>query len=408
MVLAFSFVFATIGGSAVNGLDQTWRSLDTQVAGWDWDLVGWEVQAIGEKVATGFAQPAAGLSVDERRRLVREYMTRAGLVGELEDQINQIYSDGGGTAETRADRLQAEVDALRTQQETIRPTVEQIIQGQVGAELVKAGIQVAGQPLPPVLFTFTDPPKKLIVSPRSRIATVYYSMLRPDLPAAKREEIEEGILKNDNLSAYVTNIGGLGAFPTQVVDQASLSWVLSTVAHEWTHNYLSFFPLGLNYSTDSDLTILNETVADIVGDEIGARALRTFYPELVRDHPGKDESAPLPGEEAKPFDFRKEMRQTREVVDQFLKWGRVQDAEEYMEIRRLLFRENGYNLRKLNQAYFAFHGSYGTGAAATSPIGPKLQQLRQLAPDLPTFVAVVRGFTSAADLDRALATWDSR
>jgi DNA polymerase-3 subunit alpha len=42
--------------------------------------------------------------------------------------------------------------------------------------------------------------------------------------------------KDDKLSAYITNIGGLGAFPTQVVEQASLSWVLSTVAHEWTHN----------------------------------------------------------------------------------------------------------------------------------------------------------------------------
>ena len=68
-----------------------------------------------------------------------------------------------------------------------------------------------------------------------------------------------------------------------------------------------------------------------------------------------------------------------------MKYGRVRDAEEYMEIRRILFRENGYPIRKLNQAYFAFHGSYGTGAAATSPIGPKLERLRSLTPDLRTF-----------------------
>jgi hypothetical protein len=75
-----------------------------------------------------------------------------------------------------------------------------------------------------------------------------------------------------------------------------------------------------------------------------------------------------------------------------------------MQIRRQLFEENGYHIRKLNQAYFAFHGSYGTGAAATSPIGPKLQQLRALCPDLQTFLAAVRWFTSEADLDQALAT----
>jgi hypothetical protein len=84
---------------------------------------------------------------------------------------------------------------------------------------------------------------------------------------------------------------------------------------------------------------------------------------------------------------------------------RIRDAEEYMEIRRLLFVENGYPIRKLNQAYFAFHGSYGTAPAASSPIGPKMEELRSLTPDVPTFLRVVRGFTSPEDLDRALEEW---
>ncbi|MBP8292220.1 MAG: hypothetical protein KAX65_05570, partial [Caldilineaceae bacterium] len=90
------------------------------------------------------------------------------------------------------------------------------------------------------------------------------------------------------------------------------------------------------------------------------------------------------------------------ITDLFLSLGRVADAEEYMEIRRLLFVENGYNLRKLNQAYFAFHGNYGTGAAASSPIGPDLLRLRALSPDLRTFLETVRWFTSADDLTHAL------
>jgi hypothetical protein len=153
--------------------------------------------------------------------------------------------------------------------------------------------------------------------------------------------------------------------------------VLSTVAHEWVHNYLTLFPLGLNYAASPELTILNETVADIAGDELGAAALRAAYPALVREFPGKDEPAASAITSGEPlFDFQREMRHTRAIVDQFLAAGRVEDAEEYMQIRRLLFQENGYPIRKLNQAYFAFHGSYGGSPAASSPIGPKLQQLR--------------------------------
>jgi hypothetical protein len=276
----------------------------------------------------------------------------------------------------------------------------------VAAVLAEQQIGVGWPAVPPVWFTFTEPPRKLVASPRTSIATTYYAMLQPDLPADERERIETTILQDHNLSAYVTNIGGLGAFPAIVTDQAPLSWVLSTVAHEWVHNYLTFFPLGLNYAASPELTILNETVADIAGDELGAAALRAAYPALVREFPGKDEPAASAITSGEPlFDFQREMRHTRAIVDQFLAAGRVEDAEEYMQIRRLLFQENGYPIRKLNQAYFAFHGAYGGSPAASSPIGPKLQQLRALTPDLRAFLETVRWFTSAADLDAALTNW---
>ena len=73
-----------------------------------------------------------------------------------------------------------------------------------------------------------------------------------------------------------------------------------------------------------------------------------------------------------------------------------------MEERRQLFNQNGYRLRVLNQAYFAFHGSYATGAASTDPIGPKLLRLRELSPSLRAFLTTVDNMTSVADLDQAL------
>jgi hypothetical protein len=40
------------------------------------------------------------------------------------------------------------------------------------------------------------------------------------------------------------------------------------------------------------------------------------------------------------------------------KAGKVELAEEFMEERRQFFWKKGYHIRKLNQAYFAFHGAY--------------------------------------------------
>ena len=78
-----------------------------------------------------------------------------------------------------------------------------------------------------------------------------------------------------------------------------------------------------------------------------------------------------------------------------------------MEARRKTFAEHGYYLRVLNQAYFAFHGSYATGAAASDPIGPKLEQLRALSPSLQAFLQTTAKLTSVQALDAALAQLES-
>ncbi len=397
-----------LGGSSVPADLHLWRTLDGVSQKWDWDFLGWELDNIGQKLQAQLVQPLHALGADEQARLVRGYLHTAQEIGQLEYDLDQLYAEPapGQVADRSVAQAQAEtrLAVLRGEQEMVRPAVEQAIERKVGDMLADQQIGAGWPGLPPVWFTFTEPPRKLVASPRNSIETVYYAMLRPGLPADERERIETTILNGYDLSAYITNIGGLGAFPTIVMDQAPLGWVLSTVAHEWVHNYLTLFPLGLSYSNSADLTTLNETVADIAGDELGAAALRKFYPELVREFPGKDEPAASPTSgSALAFDFEQEMRHTREVVDLFLAAGRVEDAEEYMQIRRLLFAENGYAIRKLNQAYFAFHGAYGTSAAATSPIGPKLQHLRALSPDLRTFLETVRWFTSEADLDAALA-----
>lgn len=396
---------ALLGGASVDSVTQMHYSINSKVHLWIWDLIAWEVEAIAQKLSEQFLHSADHLSEAEQAALVQAYLERARRIGELEGQIERLYSEKGDAAREESASIQHEIEALRSEQEAIRPTVEVILEGQVAKTLRDQGVTLFGRTFPPVWFTFTEPPKKLVVSPRGRILTAYYVMLQPELPADERDRIESAIFEEDNLSAYIANIGGLGAYPSLVIDRAALDWVLSTIAHEWVHNYLTLFPLGLNYNTSAELTIMNETVADIVGEEVGRSVLERFYPEVARELTEREAAKESEEKEPPAFDFRKEMRHTREVVDQFLALGRIRDAEEYMEIRRLLFVENGYPIRKLNQAYFAFHGSYGTAPAASSPIGPKMEELRSLTPDVPTFLRVVRGFTSPEDLDRALEEW---
>jgi hypothetical protein len=376
------------------------------VGGHTWDLAGWELNALSEKVVALVQQPADDLAANVAAEEVKEYLARAARIGEIEWQIQQrAILPAGDTAEANGDDLAAEMRELRGQQEEVRSQVEQIIERQVSSVLRDEGFVWLGRVFPPVSFTFVEPPKKLVVSARDRIETIYSEMLDAGISLAEIEQAEAEIRQQDNAVGYITDIGGLGAFPTMVVDRASLHWVLSTVAHEWTHNYLVFFPLGWHYFSSQDMTTMNESVAEIVGNEIGDETLARYYPDQV---PPPLPAPPPVSPEVLPFDFQLEMRLTRLEVDRLLAEGDVEGAEAYMEARRQEFVKNGYPLRALNQAYFAFHGSYGTSPASTSPIGPKLYRLRELMPDVKTFLETVRDFTSVEDLEVALAEWEAK
>ncbi len=102
------------------------------------------------------------------------------------------------------------------------------------------------------------------------------------------------------------------------------------------------------------------------------------------------------------FDFSVEMKQTRKNVDHYLSQGDIAAAERYMEERRHIFLANGYKIRKLNQAYFAFHGIYAHDPASVSPIHRELKQIRTESASLKDFLHNVSGMTSYADLIKAL------
>jgi hypothetical protein len=100
------------------------------------------------------------------------------------------------------------------------------------------------------------------------------------------------------------------------------------------------------------------------------------------------------------------MHKTRVRVDELLVNGKIEEAESYMESRRQVFWDNGYAIRKLNQAYFAFYGAYADvpgGAAGEDPVGPAVRALRAQSPTLLVFLKKISQMTSFDELKAAVS-----
>jgi hypothetical protein len=133
---------------------------------------------------------------------------------------------------------------------------------------------------------------------------------------------------------------------------------------------------------------------------MGGRELACFI-DPCRASVGAERAgaAPVPQE----FDFTATMRALRAQVEAMLAAGDIDGAERLMEETRLLIVANGIYIRRINQAYFAFHGSYADTPGSIDPIGPKFEDLRNMSATLEEFIETAREFRSAADLDAALA-----
>jgi hypothetical protein len=253
---------------------------------------------------------------------------------------------------------------------------------------------------PPVNIAFEDPPAVLVKSPRSQIRKESESLLQGDLPIERVQRIEADAERGGNTSALVVDISGIALYPAIIPNGDDYHFVLQDIVHEWMHHYLYFAPLGRDYFDSAKLTTLNETVANMAGAELGDLMFAEYPLE-----PGPAASgARLASLSAPPIDFTAEMRDLRRQVEALLADGKIAEAEQLMERKREFLAANGYYIRKLNQAYFAFHGSYADSAGSIDPIGPKLDQLRKQNATLKAFVERARTLTSEGDLDRALAT----
>lgn len=369
------------------------------------DFGTWTLEAIGEKLASWGFSFQRFLTSEQQSALVRDYLAQVGEAQSLDSQILRIYADPSITdPDAASEDLKAALAEAEASLQTLAPLAESILESQLMTVVHQIGLETLGEPFPPSLFQSSEIPNALVVSPRDHIEQLLNISLQPGMSADEEEALENRIFEEHDLSALVVPIGGIGTYPTMVMQTTDIAWLTEVIAHEWTHNYLTLRPLGLNYETTPELRTINETTASLSGKELSRLILERYYPEALPQEAVQTEVSPSPENEPEPeaIDFRVEMRITRQEVDRLLAEGKIEEAENYMEARRQVFWENGYLIRKLNQAYFAFYGAYndtpGGGAAGEDPVGPAVQAYRDSFDSLAAFLRSIAWVDSYAEL----------
>lgn len=361
-----------------------------------YDLIRWEMESL---VAKGLFVLEGLISspdlLPDRSDAVRRYFALAQRLNSHEASARGVRLELQDRAGEESGRLPEEMMAMASDGEELRELVEATIEEQIGSILAEQGLALSlpgydeAFPIPPVRFTLERPPHLLITSPRGEIKLLRTWLLSPDLSPEEMAAIEEQV-ESAEVSALVEPLGGLATYPSIVRPGGSLKDALIAVAHEWTHAYLLFHPLGRRYGANYEMTILNEMVATMAGKEVGDLAYRRYYAQEA-------EASRVTGKKLS-FDFNREMRKIRKAVDEYLKRGEISAAEAFMAERRQFLASQGYHIRKLNQAYFAFHSAYADSPSAVSPIEGYLKDLRKRSGSLAAFLHTVAQIKSYADL----------
>jgi hypothetical protein len=283
--------------------------------------------------------------------------------------------------------------------------VEATIEGRLDAVLRQQGVggrfSLPG-PLavwPPVDIELGRSPRVLVTSPRARIERLGADRLRAELTLERATALEASAEADDpSLSALVLSTGGIAFYPALVSNRNSFAAAVDTAAHEWTHHYMGFYPLGVGIPS-GDRQVISETVADLVAEELAALVLARFGDPTGASARAASDSAPAT---AAPTSTTRRLRELRVEVDVLLSEGRIEQAEARMEQVRLELEASGVRIRRINQAYFAWTDVYAARPDAVDPLGEQLRTLRERAGSLARFMALVRDARTRDDVQRLL------
>ena len=364
-------------------------------------IPGWEIGNFLDKwtnrvtSAVGF-----GLSDDEVDEAISKFSDLSTQIRDAAGVHNRAVADPATSAE-EIERLEAELRDARGERRRTRDDLEERLEAEVSSTLADLGFGGFGGSLwPPVDFRLESPPHVLVTSPREEIRRLDSVLLSPGMTGTQSFEVEENALEQSGLSGIVLSLGGVATYPTFVRDDNSLLRTLDLVAHEWLHAYLFFNPLGQHIGASTEMNSLNETIASLVGEELGIITWERITGETWVDP--DDDSADEDEEDPNEFSFDDFMRETRLRTDEILAEGDVEGAESYMDARRIELQEHGFFIRKINQAWFAFNGTYGDSPASVSPIGDQVDELRSLVSDVGDMLRLTRGISSYEEFLRVL------
>ncbi len=363
--------------------------------GQQFNFIEWEATTLAWKAQQAVRGLHRSVSAQEGAQHVQTYLAQLGTVMQLEAQLESATAQATFSP-SQIVAWQTERDRLRSVLARDQMLIESILENQVRQVLVAEGFHVGGWLFPPISMHFTQPTQLLVFSSREQIQMGQTWTLKGGT-LEERERLEQLALEELDQSAIVVGIGGMAVYPAMVIEHPDVETVVDTFAHEWLHHYLMFYPLG--YETElfanPEARNINETTATLFGQQIAKRVLDRYYSAWIQS------STLTNAERAQTFDYYAEMNETRVEVDRLLSQGQVAPAESYMEQRRLWFVQNGYNIRKLNQAWFAFYGGYqvqGVGIGGTDPTGAWIQSLLEISPNLKAWVMTLRSVTTRAEL----------
>ena len=372
------------------------RKLQAIVKPYDFSTIAWEIRTIPHEL-NQLIFSRRDQSADEVQVVANHFA----IVKQIRALRAQAQAINQGAVPGDLASLEAELNTLQEQRSASQDEVERILEKQIKTVLAEQAIfnpldssSRIKINLPPVNFSLEKPPHLLVISPRDRIESMREIFLKQDISPEEMAAIEAEADKL-GVSSLVVELGGLGAtYPSFVTNEASLSFTIDAACEEWLHQYLFFRPLGFLYALDLtglapnyEIATINETVASMASKEIGALVYEKYY--------SPDQNAPQPSqEEDSGFNFNREMRDIRRQVDRYLAQGESELAEAFMEQKRQYLAANGYYIRKLNQAYFAFHGTYADSPTSVSPIGAELEKLREQSASLKDFLDRAATITS--------------